>query len=182
MPRLRGVQAVSVGEFIAFALEAPARIHRFREAEVEHLHRAVGAHLDVRGLEIAMDDALLVRRFERFGDLPRDRQRLVERDRPRARSAATSPRPRPAPSRARVTPPASSRPWMAAMFGWFSAASTSRFALEARQPIGIAGETSGRTLIATWRLSFVSLARYTSPMPPAPIAVTIRRGRGGCRE
>ena len=27
-----------------------------------------------------MDDALLVRRFERIGDLPRDRQRFVERD------------------------------------------------------------------------------------------------------
>ena len=40
------------------------------------------AHLDVRRLQIAMDDALLVRRFERLGDLPRDRQRLVERNRP----------------------------------------------------------------------------------------------------
>ena len=29
-----------------------------------------------------MDDALLVRGFERLGDLPRDRQRLVERNRP----------------------------------------------------------------------------------------------------
>ena len=35
-----------------------------------------------------MDDALLVRRLQRFGDLLRDRQRLVERDRLRARSAA----------------------------------------------------------------------------------------------
>ena len=33
-----------------------------------------------------MDDALLVRRFERLGDLLRDRQRLVDRDRP-ARNA-----------------------------------------------------------------------------------------------
>ena len=40
-----------------------------------------GAHLDVRGLEIAMDDPLLVRRFERLGDLLRDGQRFVERDR-----------------------------------------------------------------------------------------------------
>ena len=38
-------------------------------------------HLDVRGLQIAMDDPLLVRGFERLGDLLRDRQRLVERDR-----------------------------------------------------------------------------------------------------
>ena len=32
-----------------------------------------------------MDDALFVRRFERVGDLPRDRQRLVERQSARAR-------------------------------------------------------------------------------------------------
>ena len=40
-----------------------------------------GANLDVRGLQIAMDDPLLVRRLERLGDLLRDRQRLVERNR-----------------------------------------------------------------------------------------------------
>ena len=43
-----------------------------------------GRDLDVRRLQIAVDDPLLVRRFERFGDLPRDRQRLVERNRARA--------------------------------------------------------------------------------------------------
>ena len=64
------------------ARRAARRFERFREAEVEHLHRAVRPHLDVGRLQIAMDDALLVRRFERFGDLLRDRQRLVERDRP----------------------------------------------------------------------------------------------------
>ena len=53
--------------------------HHLRQPEVEHLHRAVGPDLDVRGLEIAMDDALLVRGFERVGDLPRDRQRFVDR-------------------------------------------------------------------------------------------------------
>ena len=61
-----------------------------------------GAHLDVGGLQVAMDDALLVRGFERLGDLLRDRQRLVERNRRRARCAATGPRPRPVPSPARV--------------------------------------------------------------------------------
>ena len=49
------------------------------EPEVEHLHRAVGLDLDVARLEIAMDDALLVRGFERRRDLARDAQRLVER-------------------------------------------------------------------------------------------------------
>ena len=53
-----------------------------------------GRDLDVRGLQIAVDDALLVRRFQRLRDLLRDRQRFVERDRARARSAATGPRPR----------------------------------------------------------------------------------------
>ncbi len=52
---------------------------RFGETEIQHLHRAVRAHLDVGGLQIAMDDPLLVRGFERFGNLPGDRQHLVER-------------------------------------------------------------------------------------------------------
>ena len=58
------------------------RIHRLREPEVQHLHRPVGADLDVGRLQIAMDDALFVRGLERLGDLLRERQGLVERDRP----------------------------------------------------------------------------------------------------
>jgi hypothetical protein len=42
------------------------------EAEVENLHRARGRDLDVRGLEIAMDNAVLVRGVERVGDLTRE--------------------------------------------------------------------------------------------------------------
>jgi hypothetical protein len=38
--------------------------------------------LDVRGLEIPVDDPLLVRGFECFGDLTRDGQRLGPRHRP----------------------------------------------------------------------------------------------------
>ena len=53
----------------------------FRDSEVQHLHRPIGSDLDVRGLEIAVDDPLLVRSFERLGDLLRDRQCLVEWDR-----------------------------------------------------------------------------------------------------
>ena len=30
------------------------------------------------------------------------------------------------------------------------------------------GDAGGRTLSATWRFNRVSVARYTSPMPPAP--------------
>ena len=50
----------------------------FGQAEVQHLDRAVGRDLDVGRLQIAMDDAVLVRRFERLGNLPRDRQRFVD--------------------------------------------------------------------------------------------------------
>ena len=60
---------------------AGRRVHRFREPEVEHLHRAVRADFDVRRLQVAMDDALLVRGFEGLRDLLRDRQRVGKRDR-----------------------------------------------------------------------------------------------------
>ena len=68
------------------------RFKRLRKAEVQHLHRTVRADFDVRRLEIAMDDPLLVRRFERFSNLLRDRERLVERNRPvPIRSASVGP-------------------------------------------------------------------------------------------
>ena len=59
------------------------------------------------------------------------------------------------------------------MFGWFSDASDLRLALEAGEAIGVGGEDSGRTFSATSRLSRVSRARYTSPMPPAPMRAMI---------
>ena len=82
---------------------------RLREPEVQHLHRPVRAQLDVRGLEIAMDDALLVRGFKRFGDLFRDRQRFVDRDRP-ARNALRQIVALDEFHHERRTPPDSSRP------------------------------------------------------------------------
>src|ERR1700693_3888692 len=41
---------------------------------------------------------------------------------------------------------------------------------------GLSDRCCGRTLIATVRSSRVSRARYTSPIPPAPIAETISYG------
>ena len=55
---------------------------RLGQAEVEHLHRAVGLHLDVAGLEIAMNDPSLVGGLQRVGDLVGDRHRLRDRQRP----------------------------------------------------------------------------------------------------
>ena len=43
-----------------------------RESEVEHLYRAVAANFDVGGLQIAMDDAGIVRGLERIDDLADD--------------------------------------------------------------------------------------------------------------
>ena len=74
-------RAVSVGDLAESTPEVRARVQRLREPEVEHLHRAVAADLDVGGLQIAMHDAQVVRGLERFGDLPGDRQRLGDRHR-----------------------------------------------------------------------------------------------------
>jgi len=80
-----------------------------REPEVEHLHGAVRAHSDVCGLQIAVNDPLLVGGFERLGDLLRDRQCLFDRDRALAiRSESVGPSTN-SMTRAR-TSPRSSRP------------------------------------------------------------------------
>ena len=72
---------VIVGELASAAdsRRAGCRIQGLRETEVQHLDGAVVGDLDVGGFQIAMDDAALVRRFERIGDLPRDGDRFVER-------------------------------------------------------------------------------------------------------
>ena len=70
---------------VVIAVPQPRRswpVERLRQPEVQHLHRAVLANLDVGWLQVPMDDPLLVRRFERLGDLRRHRQRLVDRNGP----------------------------------------------------------------------------------------------------
>ena len=56
-------------------------VERLGEAEVEHLDGAVFAHFDIGRFQIAVDDPVLVRGFERIGDLLRYRQRFGQRDR-----------------------------------------------------------------------------------------------------
>src|SRR5688572_4852040 len=60
---------------------AGRRLQRLRQSEIEHLHHAVRAQLDVGGLQVAVDDALLVGGPERLGDLPGIRQRVVHGNR-----------------------------------------------------------------------------------------------------
>jgi hypothetical protein len=55
-----------------------ARGDRLGEPEIEHLDRSVRPQLDVRGLQVAVDDSLFVGRFERVGDLPGDLECLAQ--------------------------------------------------------------------------------------------------------
>ena len=114
-----------------------------------------------------MNDALLVRGLEGFGNLLRDGQRLVEwngslrdavgecgpfdqfEDEGRDAVGVLDP----------VDPP---------MCGWFSDARSWASRRKRATRSGSCVNDSGSTLSATSRLSFGSLARYTSPMPPAP--------------
>jgi hypothetical protein len=57
------------------------RVECFGEAEVEHLRNTVRPEQDVRGLEIAVHDAALMRRLQRIDDLSGDGQRLLDRNR-----------------------------------------------------------------------------------------------------
>jgi hypothetical protein len=54
---------------------------RLRQPEVEDFDDALRRDLDIRRLEIAVNDSFVVRRFECLGDLPRDRQGIDDRDR-----------------------------------------------------------------------------------------------------
>ena len=121
------------------------RIERLGQPEVEHLHRAVGAQLDVGGLQVAVDDAVLVRRLERLGNLPGDRQRLVEghgaaRD-PRAQILALH--------QLHHQRPAARRVLDAVDLGdvrMVQRRERPRLALEPHQPVGVGGERVGQDL------------------------------------
>ena len=52
-----------------------------RQTKVQYLHGPVVLDFDIGGLEIAMNDAPIVRRRERLGDLIGDRKRFIERNR-----------------------------------------------------------------------------------------------------
>ena len=56
-------------------------LERLRQSEVEDLHFAFRRDLDVCRFQIAVDDVLLMRGFERFGNLMSDLQRVLDRQR-----------------------------------------------------------------------------------------------------
>ena len=128
-----------------------------------------------------MDDPAFVSGLERLGDLPRNRQRLVDRDRP-ARDAVGQ--------RSAVNQLQHERAYVVSGFLVRRSASEggSRTFLDAvnrrdvrmvqrRQDLGLtlkprrsgsAANDAGMIFSATSRFSRVSRARYTSPMPPVP--------------
>ena len=60
------------------------------------------------------------------------------------------------------------------MFGWFRLASTLASRSNRARRSGSAAKSAGSTLSATSRPSLESVARHTSPIPPAPSAAVMR--------
>ena len=83
----------------ALAVDRRALLRQFGQTEVENLDAVVPGDEEVLGLEIAMDDALVVRRRESARDLKRILDRLARRQRAAARAAPAASRLRAAPTR-----------------------------------------------------------------------------------
>ena len=124
-----------------------------------------------------MDDPALVRGLECFGDLPRDRQRLVKR----ASGLRTRRCARSSPSTSSITkavmPLASSTAVNAADVGVIQRSQRGRFPLKPGEAVrGQSRMLSDSIFSATSRCSLVSRAPYTSPIPPAPSGERISYG------
>ena len=115
-----------------------------------------------------MNDPLLVRSLERIGELSRDRERFVEGD-----GAAGNP----LGEIVALDELHDEGVHVRGLFksvdrrdaGMIQRGEDFGFLLKAGQPFSVLGERRRENLIATWRFSFVSVARYTWPIPPSPI-------------
>ncbi len=76
---LRSLEDESGGERGVRVGAALPRVENLRESQVEDLHPALRRDLDVGGLQVAVNDAALVRGLQRLRDLPADSQRVDER-------------------------------------------------------------------------------------------------------
>ena len=114
-----------------------------------------------------MDDALLMGRFQGFGDLLGDGERFVDGDRSlldairqrRSLDQLQDQRPRPLALLDAVD---------GGDVGVIQAGEDLRLPREPGEPVGSSAKASGRIFRATWRLSWVSVACQTWPMPPSP--------------
>ena len=162
-----------VGDIELLTAIAPTGSIAFaKRNEIEHLHRAVGPNLDVRGLQIAMNDPLLVRRFEDFGDLLGDGQCFVDRD-----GAARNP------LRQIVAldeledecrdPVALFESVDRRDIGMVDRGEDFRFALETSESFGISGHQSGQHLDRHLAFQVRVSGLIDVAMPPTPICAVI---------
>ena len=131
---------VIVGDIDMLGDEPAAGSIAFARPKSKHLHRAVRAHFDVRGLEIAMDDALLVRALRAP---PRSASRSAAPHRSgsrRARSAATRSSPSTSSITSAETPLALFEPVDAGNVRMVQRGEHFRFALKTREPIVVSRE------------------------------------------
>src|SRR5215469_10642757 len=62
---------------VAWLARGGRLLHRLCQAEVQHLHQTVWRDLDVCRFEVSVHLAFLMRGFERFGDLTRNAEGLI---------------------------------------------------------------------------------------------------------
>ena len=156
MPALVGGRATC--EQRGLGLESGAGLRQLGEAEVEDLHPAVAGDEDVLGLQVAVDDALVVRGGEAAGDLDGVVDGLARRQRRGADARAQRlafEQLRDDVGRAVVAADVVDGEDVRMI----ERAGRACFLLEPAQPSASAANDAGSTLIATSRPSRVSCAR-----------------------
>jgi len=159
--------SVNPGDVSVVSLDSAAWVS-FARPKSSTLTRPSSSH-HIGGLQVAVDDALLVSRFERLGDLLRNGQRFFNGHWPPGvmRSRSVLPELAPSPDNS-CWRPLPGRRWPRCWM--IERREHPGFALESCQPFGSCANTSGKSFIATSRPSFVSCAWYTLPSRPPRFA------------